>query len=535
MAVSGVRARNFIRGGTASSIFAARRGMSAARPARAAAPRGETAKFGKASGRDYANFLSSDKTTKALRSTVANLKNMLVEGFQAAKSLQTSVGNIAGQLKGSGGGRGGKGIGLFGIFAAIAIAVGAIFAPKIKEAIKFLYNQVKNIFKIVQGALRKVDEVVQGIYKGVQNFVEGVTNFIGGINNAIRGINDRIDAIFKFFGQDKGPAIPELPNFKQDFLPDYNGLDFLKEEYNLDNLLGDTVSGAGNMLGNMFGGARDMFQGMLGGLLGGTPKAPAPAPPTAPSTSGQNTSGGGYQAGNVPAAVANDTSFQQGVTDLAKKYDLSEDDLYAVMSFETGGTFDPAQKNMAGSGATGLIQFMPSTARGLGTTTDELAGMTRTEQLKYVDKYFSNKGIQGGNLDDLYMSILFPAAVGKPDDYVLFGKGAMDGYRGTAYDQNRGLDANNDGSITKAEAAASARKHKLEPVSSNPSVPGRSSNISLINTPGQQIAQAPPRPRPLTSTNPPGGSSSPTVAFYGSSNPDSFDHVLAKATYSVTG
>ena len=51
-------------------------------------------------------------------------------------------------------------------------------------------------------------------------------------------------------------------------------------------------------------------------------------------------------------------------------------------------------------------------------------------------------------------------------------------------------------------------------------------NVSIINAPGQQIAQAPPRPRPLTSTNPPGGSSSPTVAFYGSSNPDSFDHVL---------
>ena len=66
---------------------------------------------------------------------------MLVEGFMAAKSLQASVGNIVGQLKGSGGGRGGKGIGLFGIFAAIAIAVGALLVPKIKEAVKFLINK----------------------------------------------------------------------------------------------------------------------------------------------------------------------------------------------------------------------------------------------------------------------------------------------------------------------------------------------------------------------------------------------------------
>ena len=154
-------------------------------------------------------------------------------------------------------------------------------------------------------------------------------------------------------------------------------------------------------------------------------------------------------ASSVPVKVKNDLEFQQGVEQLAQKYNVSVQDLYAVMSFETGGTFDPTQENMAGSGATGLIQFMPSTAKGLGTSTEELSKMTRTEQLKYVDKYFSNKGIEGGNLDDLYMAILFPVAVGKPDNFVLFGEGAIEGYRGTAYEQNSGLDLNRDGSITK--------------------------------------------------------------------------------------
>ena len=164
-------------------------------------------------------------------------------------------------------------------------------------------------------------------------------------------------------------------------------------------------------------------------------------------------------ASSVPVKVKNDLEFQQGVEQLAQKYNVSVQDLYAVMSFETGGTFDPAQKNFEGSGATGLIQFMPSTAKGLGTSTEELSKMTRTEQLKYVDKYFSNKGIEGGNLDDLYMAILFPVAVGKPDNFVLFGKGAIEGYRGIAYEQNSGLDLNRDGSITKAEAAAKVREH----------------------------------------------------------------------------
>ena len=38
------------------------------------------------------------------------------------------------------------------------------------------------------------------------------------------------------------------------------------------------------------------------------------------------------------------------------------------------------------SGATGLIQFMPSTARGLGTTTDALFNMSNVDQLYYVKK-----------------------------------------------------------------------------------------------------------------------------------------------------
>ena len=83
------------------------------------------------------------------------------------------------------------------------------------------------------------------------------------------------------------------------------------------------------------------------------------------------------------------------------------------MAFETGGTFDPAEKNKAGSGATGLIQFMPETAKGLGTTTDELAKMTRTEQMKYVEKFLSDKGIEGKGLSDVYMAVLFPCCCRK--------------------------------------------------------------------------------------------------------------------------
>lgn len=118
------------------------------------------------------------------------------------------------------------------------------------------------------------------------------------------------------------------------------------------------------------------------------------------------------------------------------------------MGFESGGTFSPNIRNAAGSGATGLIQFMPSTARDLGTTTDALANMSAIEQLVYVEKYFRPYASRMRSLSDTYMAILLPSAIGKPEDAALFTGGTV------AYRQNSGLDANNDGKVTKAEASA---------------------------------------------------------------------------------
>ena len=64
----------------------------------------------------------------------------------------------------------------------------------------------------------------------------------------------------------------------------------------------------------------------------------------------------------LPTNVASDTAFQQEVSAGNVGCGVSEADLMAVMSFETGGTFNPRFLMLQGSGATGLIQFMPSTA-----------------------------------------------------------------------------------------------------------------------------------------------------------------------------
>ena len=128
------------------------------------------------------------------------------------------------------------------------------------------------------------------------------------------------------------------------------------------------------------------------------------------------------------------------------------------MGFETGGTYNPAEKNKAGSGAVGLIQFMPATLKEWGVTTEQAAKMTRVEQLELVKKHLKRWTRPGDDFRDVYMSILFPVAAGKPNDYVLFTKGTKE-KPNISYNQNIGLDKNKDGTITKEEAASSILKY----------------------------------------------------------------------------
>lgn len=124
--------------------------------------------------------------------------------------------------------------------------------------------------------------------------------------------------------------------------------------------------------------------------------------------------------------------------------------MMGCIGWETGRTFSPSVINKAGSGATGLIQFMPSTAEKLGTTTSALAKMTAEDQLNYVWKYFAPYKGKLKTLGDIYAAILWPKGVGKPDDYVYWDSKT----KPTTYRQNSGIDMNKDGAITKAEATA---------------------------------------------------------------------------------
>lgn len=140
-------------------------------------------------------------------------------------------------------------------------------------------------------------------------------------------------------------------------------------------------------------------------------------------------------------------SFKTRVLWAADALGCDPSDLMACMAWEDAETFKADTKNAAGSGATGLIQFMPSTARGLGTTTADLAKMTPEDQLKYVYLYFKPHAGRLHNLGDVYMAILWPGGIGKPDSYILFDRAKTP----TTFRQNAGLDGDHNGAVTRAE------------------------------------------------------------------------------------
>lgn len=137
---------------------------------------------------------------------------------------------------------------------------------------------------------------------------------------------------------------------------------------------------------------------------------------------------------------------------ICDKLHISPAWLLAVMYVES--LINPYAVNKY-SGATGLIQFMPATAKSLGTTTAELLNMTAVDQLDYVYLYLKPYANKMHSLMDVYFAIFFPAAIGKPSDYVLQTSKLS---AGLIASQNPAYDINSDGEITVAEVESKIYK-----------------------------------------------------------------------------
>lgn len=163
----------------------------------------------------------------------------------------------------------------------------------------------------------------------------------------------------------------------------------------------------------------------------------------------------------------NKQQFIEKVREIAAKLDMNADDLMAVMWFES--KLNEKAKNPV-SGAVGLIQFMPNTAIGLGTTSAKLLTMSNLQQLDYVYNYYKPYAGRIKNFEDAYTITFFPAALGKPDSYTLQTSTLS---AQLIASQNKIFDLNKDNKITAGELRKYMRDNwvkmgALDPVNNPP-------------------------------------------------------------------
>lgn len=140
-------------------------------------------------------------------------------------------------------------------------------------------------------------------------------------------------------------------------------------------------------------------------------------------------------------------AFFNKVVQVSKRINCDPNDLICLMNSESGIKPNAVNKT---SGATGLIQFMPATAKGLGTTCSALKNMSAEEQMVYVEKYLTDtkKRVGLGNqkigAGTLYTLVFLPARAGRD---------IVSTTREKYYSHNKGLDLDKDGKISKADLA----------------------------------------------------------------------------------
>jgi len=144
----------------------------------------------------------------------------------------------------------------------------------------------------------------------------------------------------------------------------------------------------------------------------------------------------------------------------SKRKNIPIDYLAKAISIETAGTFSTTIVNPL-SGAVGIFQFLPSTLAGLDAGTFSTSRMTFEGQLNLFDKYLSTLGNPPIRSEsDMYFAIFYPAAIGKPDDYVV-GMPNVWAVSSIAQ-QNQAFDENKNGNITVGEVKAYLKKYKVK-------------------------------------------------------------------------
>lgn len=261
---------------------------------------------------------------------------------------------------------------------------------------------------------------------------------------------------------------------------DWNGLDTAGKGKGLGEVIGTTVGGVlgaflgpvgaiggaglGHYLGGIFGNKvgkwvdelrtadlPTMFKELVKGVLKTNPVTGIPYRlgekaygfgQSVRNWFGGGDSSSGGDGGPVTKVGSLSADKQKSISRVAKNIGVDENDLASIISFETAGTFNPKIKNPKSS-ATGLIQFMAGTGGKAGSyygmSRDQFSSLSFDEQMKYVERYYKDRGFDGTkkrSLADAYTAV------------------AGYGYKAgsSAYENNKVWDTDGNGVIDKGEA-----------------------------------------------------------------------------------
>lgn len=116
-------------------------------------------------------------------------------------------------------------------------------------------------------------------------------------------------------------------------------------------------------------------------------------------------------------------NFEKQLKNITKEINVDPRVLKNMILFESTG--DSGKKTTQGT-ATGLIQFLEATSDDLGVAHETLNQLTPAQQLTYVGEYLKgikkDFGLKDEDLSDpvnMYLSVFYPSAIKKGDDYVI--------------------------------------------------------------------------------------------------------------------
>ena len=185
---------------------------------------------------------------------------------------------------------------------------------------------------------------------------------------------------------------------------------------------------------------------------------------------------------NLIKILRDHPNFWTDLQAIAKRLKTEPAWLLNVMASES--SFNPTARNgLPGQTASGLLQFIESTARSIGTTTEAIRRMSPVEQLRLVEKYLTPFRGRLNSLADVYLAV-FRGFIIEGGEATVIAPLDNSNKERRIYSLNRWLDFSGDGKITKGELALAAlTTGRFQPVATRP---GKSFSHSFVDAPDRK-------------------------------------------------